>query len=252
MKTFSYVAAMGAIALLPACSDSGSSSDSDTISISGTSALPEQMSLVTAQDESSATSSNLVATRTLGDSRAVFDTSTLSSDSDYATAKQNVYVWLDAVEPISFIDSLLCFTNQSQPLQMLGEGDYISWNDASRCFEDKGGEGGGDDQGGGEQVQQFVTIVGNSSQASSSDPLIYRGWVEDYAGQSGEGEGPAAIKIRGEVRQTPTEANPFGEFTLTYGLLPSITSTEAENQGFGEVVSSETSGGGASFTLYQE
>ncbi|GAA6134186.1 hypothetical protein NBRC116188_09750 [Oceaniserpentilla sp. 4NH20-0058] len=209
------------------------------------------MSLVSAQDESSSASSNFVASRSI-DAKAVFDTSTLSADSDYVSAKQNVYVWLDAVEPISFIDSLLCFTNQSQPLVMVGEGDYISWNDASRCFEDKGGQGGGDDQGGGEQAQQFVTIVGNSSQESSSDPLIYHGWVEDYAGQSGEGGGPTGIKIRGEVRKTPTEANPFGEFTLTYGLLPSISATEDDNQGFGEVTSSESTDGGASFTLYQE
>lgn len=243
MKTFSYVAVMGAIAITAACSDSGSSSSSgSSVSITGSTALPEQMSLVTAQDESEA--------RSL--SRAVFDTSSLPSDSDYATAKQNIYVWLDAVEPISFIDSLLCFTNQSQPLAMAGQGNYNSWNDASRCFDDKGGEGGDDGQGSGEQVQQFVTIVGNSSQASASDPLIYRGWVEDYAGQSGEGEGPTAIKIRGEVRKTPTDANPFGDFTLTYGLLPSITASEAQNEGMGEVISSETSGGGASFTLYQE
>lgn len=243
MKTFSYVAVMGAIAITAACSDSGSSSSSgSSVSISGSTALPEQMSLVTAQDESEA--------RSL--SRAVFDTSSLPSDSDYAKAKQNIYVWLDAVEPISFIDSLLCFTNQSQPLAMAGQGNYNSWNDASRCFDDKGGEGGDDGQGSGEQVQQFVTIVGNSSQASASDPLIYRGWVEDYAGQSGEGEGPTAIKIRGEVRKTPTDANPFGDFTLTYGLLPSITASEAQNEGMGEVISSETSGGGASFTLYQE
>lgn len=266
MKTFSFVAVMGGIALMPACIDlGGSDSDSDSssggsdaggtttpsVSITGTVALPEQMSLVTAQDDSSS-ASNLVLSRSVGDAKAVFDTSGLASDSDYASAKQNVYVWLDAVEPISFIDSLLCFTNQSQPLAMVGEGDYISWNDASRCFEDKGGEGGGDDQGSGEQVQQFVTIVGNSAQASDDDPLIYRGWVEDYAGQSGEGGGPTGIKIRGEVRQTPTEDNPFGEFTLTYGLLPSISSAEADNQGFGEVTSSETTGGGASFTLYQE
>ena len=253
MKTFPFVAVMGAIAITTACSSSSdSSSDSSSaVSLTGSAALPEQMSLVSAQDESTSGAS-FMANQDNTSSRAVADTSALASTSDYVTARQNVYVWLDAVEPISFIDSLLCFTNQSQPLAMNGEGNYISWNDASRCFEDKGGEGGDDSQGSGEQVQQLVTIVGNSSQASSTDPLIYKGWVEDYAGQSGEGGGPDVILMLGEVRKTPTDDNPFGEFTLTYGLLPTLTSTEADSTGFGEVISSEATGGGASFTLYQE
>lgn len=257
MKTISYVAIIGAISVTTACSSgsSGSDDDASAISISGSTALPEQMSLVTAQEEDDdSSSSSFVANQNAYMAKAIADTSSLPSSSDYVTAKQNVYVWLDAVEPISFIDSLLCFTNQSQPLVMKDQGNYISWNDASRCFEDKGGDGdgGGDGQGSGEQVQQFVTIVGNSSQASASAPLIYRGWVEDYSGQSGENGGPTGIKIRGEVRKTPTEDNPFGEFTLTYGLLPSINASQADNQGFGEVVSTESSNGGASFTLFQE
>lgn len=253
MKTLPFVAVMGAIAITSACSSSSDSSSdsSSSVSLTGSAALPEQMSLVSAQDESTSGAS-FIANQNSMASRAVADTSTLASTSDYVTARQNVYVWLDAVQPISFIDSLLCFTNQSQPLAMNGEGNYISWNDASRCFEDKGGEGGDDSQGSSEQVQQFVTIVGNSSQASSSDPLIYKGWVEDYAGQSGEGGGPDVILMLGEVRKTPTDNNPFGEFTLTYGLLPTLTSTEADSTGSGEVISSEASDGGASFTLYQE
>jgi hypothetical protein len=254
MKTFSRLALISAIAITAACSDSGGGSTA-AVSLTGDAALPEQMSLVGAQDEATASGSSLssgINSRSLAQGRAVFDTSSLASDSDYVSNKQNIYVWLDAVEPISFIDSLLCFANQSRPLAMKDQGDYTSWNDASRCFEDKGGQGGDDSQGSGEQVQQFVTIVGNSSQASASDPLIYKGWVADYAGQSGEGEGPVGIRLLGEVRQTPTEDNPFGEFTLTYGLLPSINAVEADNQGFGEVTSTEATGGGASFTLYQK
>ncbi|MFT7109103.1 MAG: hypothetical protein ACI843_000761 [Psychrobacter glaciei] len=254
MKVISQLALIGAVAITAACSDSGGGSSEGTVSLTGDAALPEQMSLVGAQDETTASGLSLssgMASRSLVQGRAVLDTSTLPSDSDYVSSKQNVYVWLDAVEPISFIDSLLCFTNQSRPLAMKDQGDYISWNDASRCFEDQG-QGSDDSQGSGEQVQQFVTIVGNSSQASATDPLIYKGWVEDYAGQSGEDGGPSVILMLGEVRNTPTDANPFGEFTLTYGLLPTLASTEADNQGFGEVVSSAASAGGASFTLYQK
>jgi hypothetical protein len=264
MRTIGKLILIGAVAITAACSDSGGAVSSDdagglssdgTVNLTGNSALPEQMSLVSAQDEGTVSGLSLssgIASSSLVQGRAVFDTSSLPSDSDYVTSIQNVYVWLDAVEPISFIDSLLCFANQSRPLAMKDQGDYISWNDASRCFEDEGGEDSDNSQGSGEQVQQFVTIVGNTSQASSSDPLIYKGWVEDYAGQSGDDGGPVGIRMLGEIRQTPTEDNPFGEFTLTYGLLPSINAAESEQQGFGEVTSSLATSGGASFTLYQQ
>jgi hypothetical protein len=249
MKKLILASVLGAAAISTGCSDSSSGSSSSSVALTGDAALPEQMSLVTAQDDD-ARSTAMWASSNIS-SRAIADTSALAADSDYSTSRQNTYVHLDAVQPISFIDSLLCFTNQSQPLAMVGEGDYVSWNDASRCFEEKGdsGDSQGDD---GNQVTQYVTFAANSSQASANDPLIFKAWVEDYAGQSGEGHGPTGIKILGEVNKTPTDDNPFGVFSLTYGLLPDIAGVEADNEGFGEVKSSETTGGGASFTLFQE
>ena len=246
MKKLILAGIIGAVSISSGCSDSDSVSSD--VSLTGDAALPEQMSLVTAQDDEAR--SSLMGIGPVLSSRAVHDTSTLDSTSDYATSAQNTYVHLEAVRPISFIDSLLCFTNQSRPLLMNGEGNYVSWNDAGRCFEEKGGEG--DSQGDNNQTTSYVTFVANSSQASASAPLIFNAWIEDYAGQSGEGQGPNAIKILGEVTKTPTDDNPFGAFTLTYGLLPDIANGEDANTGFGEVNSSETSDGGASFTLYQK
>ena len=210
MKKIILASVIGLAAFSTGCSDS-SDSATDSISLTGDAALPEQMALVTAQEEVEQ-SGNIL-------SRAIHDTSTYSADSDYSVSRQNTYVHLDAVQPISFIDSLLCFTNQSRPLLMVGEGDYITWNDAGRCFEEKGGEG--DTQGdNGNQTTSYVTFVANSSQESSSDPLVFKAWIEDYAGQAGEdGGGPSAIKILGEVTKTPTDDNPFGAFTLTYGFV---------------------------------
>ncbi len=258
MNKLTLAGVISALALSTACSTSSTDDDTTTdtptdtpstggsttgISLTGAVALPEQMSLVTAQTSSTGTTSSL---------RAIHDTTGYASTSAYATHRQNVYVYLDAVEPISFIDSLLCFTNQSRPLLMAGEGDYISWNNAARCFDEKGSDGETQSQGGDtNQAPSYVTIVGNSTQASDTEPLIFKGWLEDYAGQSGDGNGPNAIKIRGEIRKTPTDDNPFGDFTLTYGLLPNIAATEADNEGKGEVISSETTDGGAAFTLFQ-
>lgn len=264
MKKLTMAGVISAIALTTACSNSGSDDSTDstdsgsgsggsgsvsgTISLTGAVALPEQMSLVTAQD-----SNETGTTNSLRSSRAIHDTSAYASDSDYVTSRQNTYVYLDAMEPISFIDSLLCFVNQSRPLLMKDEGNYISWNDAGRCFEENGSQGETQSQGGDtNQAPSYITIVADSAQASATDPLIFRGWVADYAGQSGDGNGPDAIRMLGEVRKTPTDDNPFGEFTLSYGLLPTINATSADSTGSGEVISSETTDGGASFTLYQE
>lgn len=247
MKRFPVAVMAGSIGFLTAC---GGGSDSDggdltelAVNLSGSVALPEQMALVTPADDA-----NRQAMRALP--RAIKDTSTFASSSDYHATRQNVYVWLDAVEPISFIDDFLCFTGQSQPLAMNGEGNYVAWANAGRCFDEKDGS---DQQQGssGTAPTQYVTMVANASQADAESPLELSAWIEDYSGQSGEEHGPDAIKMKGQVTQTPSDANPYGVFTLTYGLLPTLSSSESEATGYGEVSSSATTDGGASFTLYQ-
>ena len=116
MNKLALASAITALAFTTACSTSSDSDDSSedgsssgTISLSGAVALPEQMTLLSAQDSTTATANSL---------RAIHDTSAFAADSDYSTSRQNLYVYLDAMQPISFIDSLLCFVNQSRPLLM--------------------------------------------------------------------------------------------------------------------------------------
>jgi len=250
MKFIKPLGILTAVAFIASCGGNAENITEDledvlTISLTGEVALPEQMALVTPSDDDS---------RSLQRSmfgRAVHNVSGYAADSAFNKARQNNYVWLDAVEPISFIDDFLCFTGQTNPLQMLGEGDYVAWADADRCFEEKDGSGQQQGSGNDAQLPSYVTIVANSTQAANTDPLVLNGWIEDFSGQSGGDGGPDAIKLLGTVSQTPTEANPFGVFSLTYGLLPTLSGTQANSTGYGEVSSSETDDGGAAFTLYQ-
>ncbi|MBU2864141.1 hypothetical protein KO489_09830 [Reinekea forsetii] len=249
MKLVKTLGMISSASILVACGggsgSGGDVSDAVSIALTGSAALPNQMALVTPSDDSERS-----LQRSLGQ-REVYNTSNYAGSSDYAKSHQNLYVWLDAVEPISFIDDFLCFTGQTKPLAMLGEGDYVAWADAGRCFDENDGSDQQQGSGSSDQVPSYVTIVANSSQNSATDPLVLNAWIEDYSGQSGEGGGPDAIKLLGTVSKTPTDDNPFGVFTLTYGLLPNLNSTQSDSTGYGEVTSSETSDGGASFTLYQ-
>lgn len=231
---------------LAACNSSsgGSSNDdgddgdnnvsNDTVVLSGSEvAMPEQMQLVSPSE---------------GGNAAPADTSSLAANSDYNTARQNTYVELDATRPIGFIDELLCFTNQTQPLQFVGEGAYLAWNNEARCFQDNS-EGEEDD--GGNNSVSFINVVAQVTQANDTAPLDVRAWIPDFAGDSGEDEGPATILMKGTVTQVPSEANPYGVFTLAYGLLPSLTSPESESIGRGQVSGLGATNGTASFTLYQ-
>lgn len=233
-----------AAAITVGCGGGGGSSSNDVdVNLTGYAAMPNQMAIVPPTDQQANSLMRSI------NARAVHNTASYAASSDYIGANQNTYVWLDAIEPIEFVDNFLCFTGQTRPLEMLGEGDYVAWADASRCFDEE--DGSSQQEGGNNQQTNYVTIVANSSQEDSDEPLSLRGWIEDYAGQSGSDGGPAGIKLMGTVYQTPTDANPFGVFSLTYGLLPSLSASESDSTGYGEVTSSETTDGGSSFTLYQ-
>jgi hypothetical protein len=211
--------------------------------VSGNVALPAQMALVTAGDEARSAIRTLTSTRALRAQAAVDD---FDEDSAYNTAHQNAYVWLDASEPIDFIDSFLCFTGQTQPLEMMGEGDYLAWVDAG-CFEAR--DGGGQEKGDAKPAPAYVTTIANASMAEADDsPLVINGWVPEFPNEGGK----FAVKLLGEISEIPSKENPFGIFTLTYGLLPTMESDLSESLGSGEVISSITEDKSSSFTLYQK
>ncbi|WP_320825470.1 hypothetical protein [Reinekea sp.] len=260
MKKIPIITALACGILISACNPSSSSSavdnsgsdssdSSDTSSddttrllISGNLALPEQMALVSASDTTDDATRALTSTRELISSAAMDE---IADDSDYKTQRQNIYVYLDASEPIDFIDNFLCYTGQVQTLAMKGQGNYTAWVDAG-CFEER--DGSGQEQGTKDPAPAYITTIANATMAEAENsPLVINSWVPEFPTQGTK----VAIKMLGEVKETPTETNPYGIFSLTYGLLPTMDSPKANTLGYGEVISSRTEDGSSSFTLYQ-
>ena len=222
--------------------DTTTTDDAARSLISGSVALPSQMALVSTSDVTRSATRAGTSTRALISDAAL---AAFADDSDYNTERQNIFVYLDASEPIDFIDSLLCFTGQTEPLAMNGKGNYVAWSDAG-CFEER--SGGGQEQGAAEPAPSYIPVIVHSSQATDDSPLIINGWVPKFPEQGGD----FAVKMLGEVTETPTEETPFGIFKLAFGLLPTMASPESDKFGMGEVISSRTEDNSSSFTLYQE
>ncbi|MDB9894468.1 hypothetical protein OAC77_01755 [Reinekea forsetii] len=225
-----------------ATTDTTTTDDAARSLISGSVALPSQMALVSTSDATRSATRAGTSTRALISDAAL---AAFADESDYNTERQNIFVYLDASEPIDFIDSLLCFTGQTEPLAMNGEGNYVAWSDAG-CFEER--SGGGQEQGAAEPAPSYIPVIVHSSQATDDSPLIINGWVPKFPEQGGD----FAVKMLGEVTETPTEETPFGIFKLAFGLLPTMASPESDKFGMGEVISSRTEDNSSSFTLYQE
>ncbi|MDO7674248.1 MAG: hypothetical protein MUQ43_07460, partial [Reinekea forsetii] len=103
-----------------ATTDTTTTDDAARSLISGSVALPSQMALVSTSDVTRSATRAGTSTRALISDAAL---AAFADDSDYNTERQNIFVYLDASEPINFIDSLLCFTGQTEPLAMNGEGN---------------------------------------------------------------------------------------------------------------------------------
>ena len=259
MKKIPIITALACGILISACnpssssgavdnsgSDSSDSSDASSdgatrLLISGNLALPEQMALVSASDTTRSATRAPTTTRALIDSALV---EAFADDSDYNTELQNAYIYLDASEPITFIDSLLCYNGQSRLLSMNGEGNYVAWSEAA-CFEAR--RGGNQDQGDADEAPSYIPMIANATQTAEDSPLLVSGWIPEFPQQSTK----IAVKVMTEITETPTDETPYGIFKMTYGLLPTITSLESEKIGEGELTSSRTADGSSSFTLYQ-
>ena len=226
--------------------DTTTTDDAARSLISGSVALPSQMALVSTSDVTRSATRAGTSTRDLiTDAVYAENLAAFADESDYNTERQNIFVYLDASEPIDFIDSMLCFTGQTEPLAMNGKGNYVAWSDAG-CFEER--SGGGQEQGAAEPAPSNIPVIVHSSQATDDSPLIINGWVPKFPEQGGD----FAVKMLGEVTETPTEETPFGIFKLAFGLLPTMASPESDKFGMGEVISSRTEDNSSSFTLYQE
>lgn len=233
--------ALNVCLVLGACSNSGSdSSISSAASIENSDlVLPSQISLI----EPKASNSNQ-APAFLAQAPAA-EGAFLAAGTDYSEAPQRTHVWLEALEPLGTVDSILCFIAQLKPELEVNEGPYTVLADMDSCFEN---DSGGDDQSSGSQgaVSYTEVIVESTREDASDAPLNVQIWfvMED-------GSFSQAIRVNGVIKEGASEENPYGSFVLSYQFSDALDSTDPDAYGKGELATVDTLDGFQGFTLYE-
>lgn len=196
-----------------ACSDSSSSSSSDTDTdedspiplATSTLVLPDQLDIVTAGDSA-----------TVRYARAELAEAFSDAGSDYVTDVQRRHVWMEALEPVEQVNSILCFASQLRAEAFAGEGAYIALVDEARCFDEEGTEGGGENgqSSGAENAPEFMEVIVLSTRESDTSPLEVDVWIPEMAGD----DDAETIKFHATVSEGASDTNSFGSFVFNYEM----------------------------------
>ncbi|CCN83680.1 conserved hypothetical protein [Vibrio nigripulchritudo SFn27] len=180
-------------------------------------------------------SSIFIATSSL----AAFD----DTGTDYSNATQRSHVWIEALEPIELVNSILCFTAQFKATDFANQGPYLVLADEAACFdnEDDGSTG---QSSGAANTPSYLKAVANVTRESDSAPLVISVWIPEMSG----GDSDQAIKFKAEVTSGASESNPFGAFTFNFEMFDQLEGTQ---NGAGEIVASDSVANSIGFTLYE-
>ncbi|AFV00736.1 hypothetical protein [Simiduia agarivorans] len=257
-KLTPFVSLCSSVVLLAACGGGGGSqtitepqpvTQPETPSVVRTTeslVLPESLEVVSATG-ASANSFTRMAKKGLMFSMAGFD----DAGTDYSNSRQHVHTWVEALEPVEMVNSILCFAGKLKATEFVNAGPYLALVDESQCFDEEGEETQLGDNG---QVQskdtskRFINAVVDATRSGDTEPLIVEAWIKDVAGEGPDG--PMSIKMRAVITEGASETNPYGQFSFTWQMVDNLTNTQA-NFGSGEIQTVNTLEGFIGFTLYE-
>lgn len=268
MTKLSLIPAIGlcsSLALLTACGGGGSSSGSvaeavnptptptptptQTVQATETLVLPESLEVVTT---SNAGNNAVRATSKKGVFAGVQSVAPTDAGTDYTLAKQHVHTWIEALEPVEMVNSILCFSGKLKANEFVNEGAYLALVDEAQCFNEEGGEtqlsANGQTQSA-DTRKRFINAVVNATRADDSSPLIVEAWIKDVAGDGPSG--PMSVKMRAVISEGASEENPFGKFSFTWNMVDRLEGTSTQ-YGSGEILTVDALEGFTGFTLYEE
>lgn len=204
-------------------SDAASDSSSDDSAVVGL-VLPENMSIVTAQDDSS--SVTMLA-------RAFTDSGT-----DYSSDTVNTYVYDRSMESLGIVNMILCLMDQTAASDMVNQGDYIALVNEDECEQGQNNSSAGSTgQASGGQATQFNSWTINSSRADNDSPQIVHLWVPGETPDSNDPEAALdaqTIVIELTLNEGASDTNPFGSFVMNFkgvvdgGLIGGTAGEEVE------------------------
>lgn len=212
--------------------------------------LPEQLEIVQSSEEDNVSNS---LSRSASNSRSVsFARAFSDSGTDYDEAEQHIHTWLEALQPVELVNTILCFTGQMNAEQMVGEDPYTVLIDMGEC-EDEGDSADSSTQTAGQSSsasgadQSYVEAV-IRSQVNSDNQVEVHAWVPEM--QFGDGEDDTMLlKMKGVVTEGASDDNPFGQFTLNWEIK-NPEDPDGDAVGYGEIATVETLNGFIGFTLY--
>lgn len=147
-----------------------------------------------------------------GPALAAFD----DPGTDYSNQQTDSWTWTPGLEPMRTPNDILCFMRNLKAGEMVNQGTYtalVNMADCSTGQQDQNNNRGPDN----------ITAIVESTRASNSDPQLVKVWIPRM-----EEEGfTTQIRAMAVVRQSPTEANPAGDFTMTFQMF------DADNLGLG-------------------
>lgn len=177
-------------------------------SVSGL-AMSSSISLLSAEESENNNQGASSGKRRKGNQASAFN----SPNTDYSSTKSRFHVEMEALEPLSMANFIMCFIKQLAPstVSTLNQGPYLALVNESEC--EKGANADNSAQtgsSGDSKAMRYQSVVVDSSRASATANQVVKVWV------LGNEEEPFEIRAEAVVKEGVSAANPFGVFELSW------------------------------------
>ena len=197
-------------AALVSCNSGGDTTSSGDGVVTGLE-MASTMSVVTAQSNNGSSLRHMHA-------RAVADP---LPSGEFATDRQNVYVFDESMESLQTVNMILCLMDQTKASSMVNQGAYIALVDEDKCEQGQNQSSAGatgQSSGGQSTTYNKWTIV--SERASATAPQIVKIWIPGEAG--GDPREGQDMLVEVTVNEGVSGSKPFGSFVLNFkGVIDS-------------------------------
>jgi hypothetical protein len=125
---------------------------------------------------------------------------------DYKKAKQDFRTTIDALEPFSTINQIICFTQHLRPELMVNKGVYSALLNDRTCSTRMSKD----------EKSKNDYILAEVKRANDTSSQIMNIWFSNKIEESNNSTINIDVKARMEVVEEPSDANPLGKFNITW------------------------------------
>jgi len=156
------------------------------------------------------------------------------NNTDYSLEPAQFYTKVDAIEPMSTANMVICILKGLRGDAMVNKGKYSVLIDMDKC--------------GDANSKEKMYAIAESTRADNDSPQTVKMWVPKF----GVGDGQTAqILGNAVITKGPSKTNPVGEFFMTFKSVV-IVGGETKNPFKGEVIASVDANGKSLIKFYQD